>query len=146
MLCGSYEDVVNFVRALVCVCVFIKLHITTWPGPVMLIFQCYRYGSTLWCVYAVSKLLMYPSIITINSKNDLRASPRLKFPLGKNIPLAGLSQNINEICRPFKTKQNLIKLFSKIEIPTKNATQFSPSRYEMFEILKISPENAMNNR
>ena len=47
---------------------------------------------------------------------------------------------------PFKTKQNLMKLFSKIEIPTKNAMQFSPSRYEMFEIFLISPENAINNR
>ena len=34
----------------VCVCVFIKLHITAQPGPVKLIFQCYSNGSALWCV------------------------------------------------------------------------------------------------
>ena len=32
----------------VCVCVFIKLHITAQPGPVKLIFQCYSNGSALW--------------------------------------------------------------------------------------------------
>ena len=32
------------------VCVFIKLHITAQPGPVNLISQCYRNGSTLWGV------------------------------------------------------------------------------------------------
>ena len=31
----------------VCVCVFIELHITAKPGPVKLIFHCYRYGSAL---------------------------------------------------------------------------------------------------
>ena len=42
----------------VCVCVFIKLHITAQPGSVKLIFQCYSNGSALWgsvcvcvCVY-----------------------------------------------------------------------------------------------
>ena len=32
----------------VCVCVFIKLHITAQPGPVKLIFQRYSNGSALW--------------------------------------------------------------------------------------------------
>ena len=31
-----------------CLCVFIKLHITAQPGPVKLIFQCYSNGSALW--------------------------------------------------------------------------------------------------
>ena len=37
----------------VCVCVFIKLHITAQPGPVKLIFQCYRNGSALWGISGV---------------------------------------------------------------------------------------------
>ena len=44
----------------VCVCVFIKLHITAQPGPVTLIFQCYSNGSSLWgmCVCVFIKLHM----------------------------------------------------------------------------------------
>ena len=37
----------------VCVCVFIKLHITAQPGPVKLIFQCYSNGSALWGISGV---------------------------------------------------------------------------------------------
>ena len=37
----------------VCVCVFIKLHITGQPGPVKLFFQCYSNGSALWGMYVV---------------------------------------------------------------------------------------------
>ena len=30
------------------ICVFIKLPVTAQPDPVILILQCYMYGSTLW--------------------------------------------------------------------------------------------------
>ena len=30
------------------VCVLIKLHLTAQPSPVIPIFECYKYGSTLW--------------------------------------------------------------------------------------------------
>ena len=48
----------------VCVCVFIKLHITAQPGPVKLIFQCYSNGSALWgisvyvcCAYVLAEFV-----------------------------------------------------------------------------------------
>ena len=39
--------VVVRVIVVVVVVVVVKLHITTQPGPVIIIFLCYRYGSTL---------------------------------------------------------------------------------------------------
>ena len=44
---------VVIVVVVVVVVVFIKLHLTAKPGPVILIFQCYRYGSTLWGIIKV---------------------------------------------------------------------------------------------
>lgn len=37
----------------------IKGHITTYPGTVILIVQCYRYGSTLWGVSGGGLIKLY---------------------------------------------------------------------------------------
>ena len=46
--------------------VFTRSHITTQPGPFIIIFQCDRYGSTLWgiSVYTCVREYMFRCIIT----------------------------------------------------------------------------------
>ena len=47
------------------VVVFIKLHITAQPGVVILIFLCYRYGSTLWRISVVVDVLVVIAAVIV---------------------------------------------------------------------------------
>ena len=57
--------VVVRVIVVVVVVVVVKLHITTQPGPVVLIFLCYMYGFTLWWISGCSSSSSSSSIVEV---------------------------------------------------------------------------------